>query len=59
MTTKQDKLDREARTKILSSLNDFFSDLNEVSNETGYDIPSSHYANLTALHAELRQQQGH
>lgn len=57
--TKQDKLDDEARTRILASLNDFFSDLNEISNDTGYDIPDLHYNSLAVLHRELCEQQGH
>ena len=43
--TKQEKMDAEARTRIIASLNDFFSDLNEVSNDTGYSIPDLHYNN--------------
>ena len=54
--TKQDKLDQEARTRIIASLNDFFSDLNEISNETGYDIPDLHYNSLSVLHRELCDQ---
>lgn len=55
--TKQDRLDQEARTRIISSLNDFFSDLNEISNDTGYQISDLHYNSLSVLHHELCEEQ--
>lgn len=54
--TKQDKLDQEARTKILSALNDFISELSDISNDTGYQIPDLHANSLACLHRELRDE---
>lgn len=51
--TKQQRLDREAAEKLVNGLNDFLSLVNDVSNETGFDVPEPHHSNLMALHKEL------
>lgn len=51
--TKQEKLDRQGAEAVLRALNDFFSEINTASTETGYDIPDLYYSSLTSLHKEL------
>jgi len=51
--TKQEKMNRKGAKESLTALNNFLSELSDISNETGYQIPGLYQSTLTALHAEL------
>jgi len=51
--TKQEKMNRKGAKESLTALNNFLSELSDISNETGYQIPGLYQSTLTSLHAEL------